>query len=406
MESPSANPQIGIHYFPDSEHYRIQDAAAFFPVIKSMGSSFLFLSTVSTTAIPEYFLSQCLTENLHPVIHLKIPVETAIQNKDLYLLVETYAKWGVKYLIFFDRPNMRQSWSAPVWVLPNLVERYVDHIYPFFEIAHRLGILPILSPLEPGGDYWDTLFLRSTLQAFIRRNPEIQFGYSAYAWTCGNPIEWGAGGPERWPLAQPYHHHPEHQDHRGVRIFEWYSSIAKSIGYDKLPLYLLETGKPKNQTDEPWQGIEILNSLFPETNEENGQNSLSNVKTVGLWMPGLPDSPEFSLAVDKIREWYQEKPQPKTESVHQLVINHYVLIGTGYPALIDWRMRASHSFIIKHKATVGFSIEEAAKAKHVTILAREDEIPEEDLNYLRHNGISVERIDETGTALATILGER
>ncbi len=412
MESISSTPQFGIHYFHDKEHYRLQDAINFLPLIKSAGSQLLFLTVQSTTAIPEYFLSECIKESLCPVIHLQVPVENASQNKDLYLLVETYAKQGIKHLIFFDRPNMRSSWSAPVWVLPNLVERFVDQVFPLFVFANRFDILPILPPLEPGGDYWDTLFLKSTLQAIQRRNYEVRFGISAYGWTCGHPLDWGKGGPERWPLALPYHLNPENEDHRGIHIHEWYSSIARSVGFENLPMFVLEAGKPESPlaTLETWQGLEILNAFFTTKDHENQPSSSQSVQAMGLWMPGEPDSTLFQQAVEQIKAW-QDVNQPKqmiqnANPPGKPIIEHYVLVGTSHPAITDWRVRASHPFVVKHKATLGFSLQEASQARHVTILATEEEVPEADLSQLRHMGIFVERISETGTALATILRER
>jgi len=412
MESITTTPQLGVHYFLDNEHYRLQDAITFLPLIKSAGSHLLFLSVHSTTAIPEYFLSQCIAENLCPVIHLRLSVENASQNRDLYLLIETYAKQGVKQLIFFDRPNMRSSWSAPVWVLPNLVERFVDQVFPLFEFANRFDILPILPPLEPGGDYWDTLFLKSTLQAMQRRNHEVHFGISAYGWTCGHPLNWGTGGPERWPLALPYHLNPENEDHRGVNIHEWYSSIARSVGFENLPLFILETGKPEEpSTDlETWQGLEILKSYFTPKEQKNQPSGSHSVQAMGLWIPGEPDSTAFQQALEQIKAWTDtHQPKQSFQSVNppaMPVIAHYVLVGTSHPAITDWRVRASYPFVIKHKATLGFSLQEATQARHVTVLATEEEVPEADLSHLRHMGILVERISETGTALATILRER
>lgn len=408
MESTPSPIPLGFHYFTDMEHYRLQDALDFIPLIKSVRGTFLFLPVYSSIAIPEYFLSAWIAESIQPIIHLKIPIENASQNHDLYLLIETYAKRGIKHLIFFDRPNMRRAWPPPVWVLSNLVERFVDQILPLFEFANKLGVLPVLPPLEPGGDYWDTLFLKSTLQALQRRNAHLQFGYSAYGWTCGHPLNWGAGGPERWPLSLPYHPIQGNEDHRGIRIFEWYSSIAKSFGFDHLPLFILDSGKPDTPLNsfEEWQAIEILNLI----RSEQAAGKDIDVQTLGLWMPGKMDSAEFQRGIEKIKEWQDRLEAKNTaQAVHPnsaSVIEHYVLVGDSHPAITDWRLRASHAFVLKHKATLGFSLQQASKAKRVTILATEEEIPEENLNDLRHQGILVERISETGTALATILRER
>ena len=61
---------------------------------------------------------------------------------------------------------------------------------------------------------------------------------SAYAWTHGRSLDWGAGGPERWPSARPYLTPAGSQDQRGFRIFDWYRAVTQAtIGAD-LPMLL------------------------------------------------------------------------------------------------------------------------------------------------------------------------
>jgi len=63
----------------------------------------------------------------------------------------------------------------------------------------------------------------------------------------------GAGGPERWPEARPYHlpdsNLPDsqlpdfHQDHLGFHIFDWYLAICQEELGCRLPVFLLRAGQ-------------------------------------------------------------------------------------------------------------------------------------------------------------------
>jgi hypothetical protein len=65
---------------------------------------------------------------------------------------------------------------------------------------------------------------------------------SAYAPTCSQSLNWGAGGPERWPSARPYHTPEGSQDQRGFRIFDWYLTLTQAILRKKVPIMLLGSG--------------------------------------------------------------------------------------------------------------------------------------------------------------------
>ena len=66
-------------------------------------------------------------------------------------------------MVLFDRPNLRANWPAAAWAQSNLVERFLDVFQPLALAAVQAGLIPVFPPLEPGGDYWDTAFLRSCL---------------------------------------------------------------------------------------------------------------------------------------------------------------------------------------------------------------------------------------------------
>src|SRR3990170_8488283 len=228
---PPNNKRLGLHYFPDTYHYREDDLRAWSPLIRSTGITWLVLISPLHRAIPESFLRGLIDIGIEPVLHFYPPLVNSHINTNLELLFQTYKRWGVQYTILFDRPNIRKTWSKSEWSQMDLVERFLDRFTPIAETAMHTGLIPVFPPLEPGGDFWDIAFLKAALVSLVRRGKNEllnQLVLSAYARAGDRPLDWGAGGPERWPVARPYFTPPGVQDHLGFRIFDWYLATARA----------------------------------------------------------------------------------------------------------------------------------------------------------------------------------
>ena len=109
--------------------------------------------------------------------------------------------------MIFDKPNIKSSWASSAWAQHDLVERFLDRFIPVASAVIHLGLIPIFPPLEPGGDYWDTAFLKSSLESMKRRGKTDildKLVLSAAGSFSNHGLSWGAGGPERWPGSRPY----------------------------------------------------------------------------------------------------------------------------------------------------------------------------------------------------------
>ncbi|HNT25741.1 MAG TPA: hypothetical protein PKM21_15330 [Anaerolineales bacterium] len=236
-----ATARLALHYYPDTEHYREQDLLTWLPELTRLGITWLTLLAPAGRAIPEAFIMGLLSAGIQPVLHFR-PVNHLLVGSsqemlaELGLMFETYARWGVRHALLFDRPNLRQSWPPPLWAQKHLVERFLDRFLPLAEAACQAGLQPVFPPLQPGGDYWDTAFLRAALQGLERRaTPTLldKLALGAYALVDEHPLDWGAGGPERWPKARPYSlvdgSSADHQDQRGFRIYDWYLALSRAV---------------------------------------------------------------------------------------------------------------------------------------------------------------------------------
>ena len=239
--------KVGFHYRPDSEGYTNQDLALWLPKLKELEATWVVLQAPISQAIPENFLGSLKAEGIEPVLHIPYQIGKVLPLEETLLLFEEYKKSGVKYLILFDRPNMQENWTSEVWTQSDLPERFLDGFLPLAEAAVAVGLVPVFPPLEPGGDYWDTVFLRGALDGLKRRASEPLLNrilLSAIACLNGKPLSWGRGGQQSWPEAQPYFTPEDSEDQRGFRIADWYLTLSETILEKKLPILLLSIRGP------------------------------------------------------------------------------------------------------------------------------------------------------------------
>jgi hypothetical protein len=444
---PPMNTRLGFHYFPDTLHYRENDLTTWLPELRSLGASWLTLLAPARRAIPEFFLNGLIKSGIEPVLHFPLPLEINALTDTLDLLFSAYARWGVHYVSLFDQPNSRSSWSQTAWAQADLVERFLDIFLPVAESALREGLIPVFPPLAPGGDYWDTAFLRAALRGILRRGKSQLFdslGLAAYSIAGERPLNWGVGGPERWPAARPYFTPPSEQDQRGFRIFDWYLTLAQAEMGRKPPILLLRAGSfdSKNSRvlfsetapmDHTHRNLAIVALVSGETAglgfSSNLQDELKEpippeVLACNFWLlSSSSDSPFVSQAwfqpdgtvlpiVGELRRWIAGvravadlggagSTMHGSDNNQGLAISHYLLMpiyGWGIP---EWHLDAVRPFIKEFHPTIGFSLEEASHARRVTVVGGIQAYSDQDLQPLHQAGCSVERITSDGTVVAT-----
>lgn len=448
--------RLGFHYYPDTVHYREYDLQKWLPRLTDLGASWLVLQSDVDRAIPESFIQGMANAHIEPIVQFDLSLSAAPEPGILEPLFAAYARWGVRAVQLFNRPNARVSWGSSAWAQQGLVERFLDLFIPYAEIILENGLMPVMPALEPGGSYWDTAFLRSCLESLERRGqPALvqSLALASYGWTGGHPLNWGAGGPERWPNARPYFSVPNEQDQRGFRAFDWYLAISEAVLGKACPLMIFQAGvdrDPSAGLPDGWNeethnkaNLAIARLLAGERVAEvdDAEKQVdpipSSVVACNFWL--LSASPHSIYAN---QAWYQEDektlpvvaawkdwaldPHPE-ETDSQLKempmrkdffepqmqapasdhpIKHYLLIPSYDWGVSDWHLEVIRPYVKKHHPTVGFSIEEAALAEQVTVVGPPQTFPESKLEELRRSGSFVERISGDGTSIATQLAER
>ncbi len=451
---PPRKTRLGFHYFPDTFHYTENDLQTWLPELHALGASWLVVQSPSDRAIPEYFLRGLVENGIEPLVQFNLPLLTPPDLNSLRPLLAAYAHWGVTGLLWYDRVNARRSWPAYGWAQQGLVERFLDRFTPLAHLSLQNGLCPILPALEPGGSYWDTAFLRSALESLERRKQTMlldQLVLSAYAWTGGQSLDRGAGGPERWPEARPYRPRAEQQDQRGFRIGDWYASIAQTVLGKSCPVVLLGAGvadDPQQSSSQPLSpdlhaqiALATANLLAGEPAKDPYDRQVmleplaDHVIACNFWLLAAgsespfqpqawyPEDGEPLPAVEHLKSWAMQsegsssipaaaKMGPMGRDLYREAsgsshpIRHYLLLPTYDFGVADWHLNVIRPFVKKYRPTVGFSLAEAALAARVTVLGDAQAIPEEVLEKLRQMGSLVERISGDGTSIATQFSER
>ncbi|NLE76990.1 MAG: hypothetical protein GX605_09625 [Chloroflexi bacterium] len=278
---PPQDTGIGFHWFPDYLHDRNHDLDNFLPHLRGMGVRWLVLLSRPDEPLQEAFVRRLLTEGIEPIVRLYTPTVAPLDQAMLRRTAERYAEWGVHYLHVYNEPNLKYEWDE--WEPEGLPERFMELLLPCLETFHSVeGIIPVFTPMAPGGNYSDLLFLDECLEVLARpahRHLTERLALAIHNYPGNKPLTWGAGGRAAWPCATPYHCPPGCEDHVGFRQFEWYNEIVVQHLGRSLPLLATEGG--------PQPGVYEHHDYPPVDLERHAEGSFAMASAV---MHGaLPD---------------------------------------------------------------------------------------------------------------------
>ncbi len=435
MRNSPRKSRYGFYYFPDTLHYRESDTHTWISELNELGASWLTLCAPLDRTIPETFLQRIIQARIEPILHFRFPTLDPIHPDELNIIFNAYSHWGVKYVSLFDRPNLRTNWAPADWAKNNLVERFLDIFTPLAQNACENGLIPVFPPLEPGGDYWDTAFLFSALQSLQRRGLTDLLDHlviSAYAWPGNRSLEWGTGGPERWPNTRPYLTPQDSEDQLGFRIFDWYLAITNAAIGRQCPIILMAAGSRIGDQPDPrspsidvyahtWQNIRIVQMMSGRSLDSDPVPA--EVLCCNFWLlstaPGDKNNDSAWYKADRsqlpivqqLKEWVVNRetdpsastktiPIPKYYNNDQQIL-HYLLLPNPEWGATDYHLEAIQPFIKKYRPTIGFSPVEASHAKKVTVIGGPSNVPDSIIDGLLAAGCIVEQISGDGMNIAS-----
>jgi hypothetical protein len=291
---PEGDTGIGFHWFPDVFHYHKANFDTFAPILSKLGTSWLLLLSEPAKPVPEFFIKGLLERNIEPIIRVYTPTVQAINQQDLRQLCQTYANWGVHYIHVFNEPNLENEWATGEWDPKVLPERFMDYLLPCLETMHSIdGIIPLFTPLSPGGNYLDLDFLKAAFDLINARDKrhlleKMAVGIHNYAFN--RPPTW-----DRDPL--------------GFRLFQWYDEIIQERVGRSLPQVACENGvRP---------GEQLTDEYPPIDEERHAQHSVEMCQLLmenqvpgyvfnnAFWLLATDDHQAF-----REHRWFRDTGQP------------------------------------------------------------------------------------------------
>jgi hypothetical protein len=371
------------------------------PALRALGARWIALRGSAARAVPEPFVRGLLEAGITPIISVPLRI-TAVRPAEISGLLEAYAHWGVRHVVIGDRPNTRRQWEPSEWGRTALVERYLDRLIPILQAERSAGLQPVLPPLEPGGDYWDTAFLASSLSALVRRGQQNlvrDLALGVYGWAFGHPLDWGRGGPKAWPAVRPYDGVDGAQDQRGFRIFDWYEQICTDALGRALPMIALAAGVGLTWNPEADEDCATVAAMAHAAGSAELPDSVIAFNLHLLCAE--PEAPEYGAALyadassprAAARTLFAAAAQASSAPAQAAAktIGHYLLLPTnGSLGREAWNSLAE--YVLTWRPVIGFSASEASLASEVTLVGDARALPVSLENELRTAGCVVRRV--------------
>jgi hypothetical protein len=415
--------RTGFHYYDDEDHYTAADLATWLPRLEALGAGWLVLRGSLARLVPEPFIKGLLDAGIEPVIRIAGHPIHRHSADDLNQTFTAYGRWGVRYVTLYEDANERASWQPGDWALPGLVERFVDCLLPALSAMSAAGLTPVIPPLAAGGDYWDTAFLDSLLASMVQRgygDALAEMAVGVYLFTGNRPLDWGSGGPDTWPEAQPYVSPPGVQDQRGFHRFEWIDAVVQRHVGCSLDQIVLAGGATPGAADLPDQppvdlethaalNLEIarrMDAAEPDAVPAYVKNMAfwllaadaeSAAADHAWWLPGdegvLPAADRLVLRdLDSLpKDVLDGGPGTSWPAPAEKPLAHYLLLPAFEWGISDWYWEAVRDFVQAFRPVCGFSTQEAALAQRVTIVGDARGVPARVAADLRAAGCEVRR---------------
>jgi len=413
--------KLGFIYYDNPEYRLNKQVNIWLRALKQLGASYVMFKGGFDRSIPEDIFISALENGLEPVVHLDSELPITRKFNTVMVILDAYAKWGVNYIIFGDKPNTKGAWHESGWHSENLADHFLDRFIPLANHAVRIGINPVLAPMQPGGDFWDTAFIELLIKGLKRRKLDAvveKLVLSSYGYTYLKPVSWGKGGPERWAASKPYLTPEGQEDQLGFYNFEWAQAHANREIGETFPIMILDAGNPgvsKAEVD-PDKTIEDIQRIFRELQKENAdvgesyeKDSVNSNFVLSCFfdLNTIDQSLEVQLSteiLDKIFTGYPKRISgPVDRKEKEKLISHYLLLPSYLSGVSDVVLNKIRPIIKKFQPTVGFSLNEASMAQKVTVFPDPHTITDEQINHLRAAGCSVEVLPDTGIEIATFI---
>lgn len=307
---PPGDTGIGFHWHPEVWFNDPPTLARFLPELKAMGTSWLCV-ICALDRFPREFLEGLIQNRIEPIVRIEGGVGP-IDQTQLLGFCRQYTAVGGHYLHVYNEPNLREEWGQ--WDANALPERFMNHLLPALEtMASVDGLIPVFTPLAPGGHYWDLPFLETCLRLIVQKKKEHLFDRLAigiHNYAFNRLPTYGRGGRAVWPCARDYEQRPGCEDQAGFWLFEWYDEIVRGIVGRSLPMICGENGALLGSAQDPGRPA-VDEALHAQRTSEMAQLLMSDqcppyVFNNAFWLLVAKDGTQWTKD-----RWYNADGAPR-----------------------------------------------------------------------------------------------
>ena len=435
--------KLGFHYYKDAGHFDDPSLDYWLPKLQAAGTSWLIVYAPENGEIPENFIIRLREVRIEPIVVLNYAISSPPTMQIFQQRMAYYHSIGIHMVQFFNRPNMRSSWNAEEWIKPGIVTRFVRRFADYASVCIRERVIPLFPLLEPGGDYWDLAFLRSSIKQIRKEFSETLLAnlvFSASAGLNKHPLSWNEAGPAGYPPAAPYSEGMV--DHRGFYLFQWYEEILRKEIGKNVPLLLMNAGMWDASAgifdvvtkDSRQQFLNILNLLQDMTVKNEGKipsyvlsccmYKLPSTESLSASVPVEPDGSDilFGMNTKTVSEKVSVSEKIKNIlhklSLSELIslikkvgtniatklqcagryvfqggsLKEYFLLPEVSSLFTEEQMNTIRQYIKIHKCASGNDLNEALASKNVIMIDDQALYPAYMLRQLQDRGCAVHTV--------------
>ena len=436
--------KLGFHYYKDAGHFDDPSLDYWLPKLQAAGTSWLIIYAPDLAEIPENFINRLRNVRIEPVVVLNYSISEPPSLQLFRQRMAYYHSIGIHMVQFFNRPNMRQFWNAEDWVKPGLVTRFIRRYADYAAACIQEKVIPLFPLLEPGGDYWDLAFLRSSIKQIRKEYSEVLLSnlvFSASGCLYQHPLSWNEAGPAGYPPSAPYTEGTV--DHRGFYLYQWYQEILKKEIGKNVPMLVMNAGMWEPgagvfdvvSRESKQQYLNILNLLQDVTPKSDGKvppyvlscciYKLPSTESLSAAVPAGKNAADlFSKSVRKdeteTRASFKERFRKFFKAViPELFISIARNIGTNLALIFKYarkylfqggslgeyfllpevnslfteeQMNTIRQYIKLHKCASGNDLNEALASKNVIMIDDQALYPAYMLRQLRDRGCAVHTV--------------
>jgi hypothetical protein len=335
---------------------------------------------------------------LEPVIWIAPPPVPAVEPAGLARLARAYQRAGLNYFCVFDRVNSTIAWPFDEWRRPGLPARFAELFAPVAEVIYDNGLYPVVGPLATPGQYWELSFVAQFLTALNRQSEPAWLERLVLGVIDSVGRSFSLAERPGRSTGRPAPYSRSGIGARSAReVTTWYDAIAREHLGRPLPQLGVNGTTARDNSTGGGAPDELPPSFRPAS------EVIADLRGGALPPHRLAVSlgrlPAAEARTVQIAATPPADPAARLDSAptQRLPIEHYLLLCPSQSTDAErWSLSgllaAIAPYVGSFRPTIGFSVEEAALARAVTIVGPDSEMIRQIESKLATDGRQAEAI--------------